>query len=340
MKKTLIAMGILVLLLTGCESSNNSKKLSKTNMIVPTMQDEVSEDALWVGTFQLVWNDLKNEIVQQDIEIDHQFARNLNQELYTEEDLSSEYYYKKYGKASLELKAEIEKGIKEKFNQTSAILDQLDWTADYIFYTMLYREFEFENKFDVLSNNDFGIYKNIRYFGIGPDSNDKLGKQIRILFYENNQNFAISIKTKNGDEVIMYKNPEGNTFEEMYDNLNQKMAEYTGTTFFGDNDEFKSPIISVNYLREYEELKNKPFNTADGKEMLISDALQTIEFLLDEKGGKVKSEAAIGVKETAMPNEEEPKRLYLNDTFTLFLKEESKDKPYLAAKITDITKFQ
>ena len=97
MKKILILMGI-ILILTGCMSEKR-KELTKTDLIVPTMQDKIGENGLWVGTFQLVWTDLKNEVVKKDIEIDHEYARNLNKGLYQETDLSSEYYYKKYGKA-------------------------------------------------------------------------------------------------------------------------------------------------------------------------------------------------------------------------------------------------
>ena len=337
MKKIFIFL--MLFLLVGC-STTVKKEQTKTTDIVPTMYDKISENGIWVGTFQLVWNDLKNELVKQDVDIDHEMARNLNKEGFTAADISEEYYYKKYGKASLDLKAEIEKGIKDKFNQGSEILDNLDWTQGYIFYTMLYREFEFESKFDVLSNTDFGIYKDIKFFGISPPSSEKLGEQITILFYENDQNFAISLKTKSGDQVIMYKNPSGETFEEIYDNMNQKIEAYEGTTVFSEKDEFKAPMISINYLRDYEELKHIPFLTVDGDELEIEEALQTVEFILDEKGGKVKSEAVIETRETAMLNEAEPKKLYLNDTFALFLKEEKQEKPYLAAKITDITKFQ
>lgn len=339
MKKRIILLGALLLFISGCSNNEEPKKLTKTKDIVPTMSDKISDDGIWVGTFQLVWNDLKNEVVKQDINIDNEMAVNLNKESFTEKDISSEYYYKKYGHGSLELKKEIEQGILEKFNQKSEILDSLNWNNDYIFYTMLYREFEFEQKFDVLSNTDFGQYKNIKFFGISPNSKSKLKEQVKILFYDNNQNFAISLKTKSGDEVIMYKNPDGLTFEEIYSNMNQKASAYNGSTMMSESDEFKAPMISIKYLRDYEELKNKPFLTADGESMLISDALQTVEFILNEKGGKVKSEAAIGTKYAAV-HEGEPKKLYLNDTFALFLKEENKDKPYLAAKITDITKFQ
>ena len=34
------------------------------------------------------------------------------------------------------------------------------------------------------------------------------------------------------------------------------------------------------------------------------------------------------------------RNFYLDDDFIIFLKEEDKDKPYFAAKINDITKFE
>ena len=43
---------------------------------------------------------------------------------------------------------------------------------------MLYREFEFESKFDRLSNTDFGKYKDVKYFGINSSSKEELRNQI------------------------------------------------------------------------------------------------------------------------------------------------------------------
>ena len=77
---------------------------------------------------------------------------------------------------------------------------------------MLYREFEYNNKFSVLKNDKFGNYDDVKYFGINKKSNDEVRKQIEVLFYNNKDNFAIKLHTKNGDEVILYKNPKGSTF--------------------------------------------------------------------------------------------------------------------------------
>ena len=38
--------------------------------------------------------------------------------------------------------------------------------------------------------------------------------------------------------------------------------------------------------------------------------------------------------------EDEPRYFYVDDTFTIFLREKGKTKPYFAGRIDDITKFQ
>ena len=68
--------------------------------------------------------------------------------------------------------------------------------------------------------------------------------------------------------------------------------------------------------------------------------MQTIEFELDEKGGKIKSEAGMMNREMALLPAEQERKFYFDDEFTIFLKETDKEKPYFAAKIQDITKFQ
>lgn len=54
--------------------------------IVPTMSDTIMADSSWCGTFQLVWNDMKNEIVKKDIIFNPQLdmVSNLNKEEFNE----------------------------------------------------------------------------------------------------------------------------------------------------------------------------------------------------------------------------------------------------------------
>ncbi len=329
--------------------------------IVPTMSDKIGNNAIWCCTFQLVWNDMKNNVVKKDIVFTPQeiMADNLNKEEFTQNMISDKYYYKIYGLKSLELKAQIEKGIKDKFNQKSDILEDFDWTTEalndpnnpnmqrYFFYTMLYRTFEFDKEFKVLEKSTFanGTYNDVEYFGVDYETDDSVNTQIDVLYYNSKEDFAVVLKTKDNDEVILCKNPEGNNFNEIYTNMNNKASTYTGVKYFEDTDVFKAPKLEFNEKREYTELQNKMFLTADPQypEAIIIKSIQSISFELDEKGGKIKSEAAIDmVQNTAIEPIEEVEYRYFNvdDKFAIFLKEEGKSLPYFAANIEDISKFQ
>lgn len=371
-KKCLIIITILaVLLIVGIIIINKTNifrktatKLQKTDgiTIVPTMRDTITSDSSWCGTFQLVWNDMRDTVVKKDIIFNPQekMAENLNKKDFTEDMISEEYYFKTYGIKSLELKEQIENGIKEKFNQDSDILEDFGWSENelddpnnsdeirYFFYAMLYRKFEFLKEFDKLENGDFGNkYKDVKYFGIDENTKESVGSQIRVLYYNSKDDFAIIVNTKSNDEVIFCKSPQGKTFNEIYDNMNKESENYTGSSEFKDVDEFKAPNLTFNEKREYTELQGKEFEIADPvyDKAIIEKTIQTIKFSLDEKGGEIKSEAGIDmlVKSTSIEEKEEkdkPRYFYVDDTFAIFLREKGKALPYFAGRVEDITKFQ
>lgn len=374
MKKKLLISSIIIVLLIIIvavivnafirKDNKDITKLENTDeiSIVPTMNDKITADSSWCGTFQLVWNDMKNEVVKKDVVFTPQLkiAENLNKEDFTETMLSEEYYYKIYGLKTLDLKKKIENGIKEKFNQTSDILNDFDWSENglnntndigsrrYFFYTMLFRKFEFLQEFEKLDNDKFGNeYKNIKYFGIDKNTKDSIGSQIKVMYYNSKDDFAVLINTKTNDEVIFCKNPKGSSFNEIYTNMNNEATKYKGDKSFKSIDEFKAPNLTFDEKKEYKELEGKRFQTADPiyTEGEIYKAIQTIKLSLDEKGGEIKSEAAIDMKVDATafntkPKKEEPRYFYIDNTFALFLREKGKEKPYFAGRIDNITKFQ
>lgn len=357
-KNILIIIIVLVILVGGIYLAFISKKQHnniKTTgvLVVPTFVDKIDNDAAWCATFNLIWNDLKDDLVKQDINFNknNTYVDNLNKELFKESDISNDYYYKVYGKKTLELKSEIEKNIKDKFNQTSDILDKFDWSEDaldnnsnslerYIFYTMLYREFKYKTKFVKLDEDKFNDTKNIKYFGV-KDNKESYKNQINIIYYNNEDDFAIKLTTTSNDEIIINKNPKGDTFEEIYNNIITTGSKYKANKEFTKSDNFKMPYINLNVLKEYNELENKEFYDKDNNTLIIDKAPQTIKFELNENGGKIKSEAGMDVvKFSSLDSKEESRNLNVNKTFAIFLKEDSKDKPYFAARIDDITKYQ
>ena len=344
------------------ETKMSNPQASDKIAIVPTLLDEVFTNSAWCGTFQLVWNDMQNEVVKKDIEFDPQIliAENLNKQSFTENDISESYYYKTWGLKTLSLKEKIENEIKEKFNQTSDVLDKLDWTdipedesayngdsKEYLFYTMLYKEFNFENPFSILDKASFTgtneVYNDAKYFGIDEDTDSNVYSQINVLYYNADDDFAVMLNTKEGDRVLLAKGDNGNTFKGIYDNVLAKTQNYEGNRNFTADDTFKVPNIKFNILKDFEEIENKPFYSAEGNECEIIKALQTIQFELDNKGGKIKSEAVIDMMETSAIADPEPiEHRYFNfdSTFTMFLIEDGKKLPYFAANIDDISLYQ
>ena len=309
-----------------------------------TLEDEIQNDTIWCGTFQLIWNDMKNDIIKADIEFEPQLkvVENLNKETFKEDDISEEYYYKKIGTPSLELKEEIEKAIKDKFNETSEILDDFNWenkeANDYFLYVMLKKEFQFAKAFEELENGNFGNYENVEYFGIKEDPTKELQVQVKVLYYNSEDDFAIKLLTKQEDEVILCKNPEGKTFNEIYKNIKEQEKDYEGSRNLKTDELVKIPNIKLKEKTEFTELENKPFANYIS-DVRIEKAIQTIEFELDREGGKVKSEDGI-MMNLSDSLVKEKREFYIDNTFAIFLIEEDKETPYFAAKINDITKFQ
>jgi len=343
--------------------ANRNDSIPSTEInIVPTLLDEVSNDTVWCATFQLVWNDMQNEVIKQPIVFDPQLeiVENLNEQSFTEDDISDEYYYKIYGLKTLKLKEEIENGIKEKFNQTSDILDMVNWSdapedddgysndlKNYIFYAMLYREFNFDKVFTVLDNDEFKgsekTYSDIEYFGIDETTDSMVYNQVDVLYYNSEDDFAVILNTKEGDQVLLTKGENGDTFKEIYDNVRKQELKYKGLDHFTSLDTLKVPKIQFDLLKEFTELEDKMFKDKDKNEYMIGQAFQTIKFELNEKGGKIKSEAAIVSKEMAARPVSEPEERNFNcdGTFTMFLIDgENDDKPYFAVTIDNISLYQ
>ena len=79
-----------------------------------------------------------------------------------------------------------------------------------------------------------------------------------------------------------------------------------------------------------------------GTNIVISQAIESIKFNMNNKGVKIKSEAGLTAEVTSLlpPEELVPRLFYFDDTFVIFIKENKKNKPYFALRIDDITKFQ
>lgn len=342
MKKTLTAAIAGVLLLGGLSVSALDKK-SETLALLPAMKYEsAAPNRIWVGTFQLVWNDLMDGIVKGPVEFKgkkSKLAEELNAQSFTKEMISENSYYTKYGETSPELRDTIEKAIKEKFDETSDVLNSVDWAPGpnkYTAYAMLKKDFKFLTAFDKLKMERFGKNKEkVQYFGINKKSDKILDKTVHVMFYNSSKDFAVVIYTQTDDVLYLYRTKDDKTFDKLYSDMFIKRAQYEGNSDFTEKDELKVPNIGLYKEQSFDELCNREIK---GTNMMLDKALETVEFKMDNEGVKLKSEAVIATKMSAMLPEKnlKPRKFYFDDTFVIFLQEQGKDKPYFAMRVNDV----
>ena len=306
--------------------------------ITPTTTTNLSEmdtNKVWCGTFNLVWNDFMNDVIGGKIEFEDgssSLVDELNKQSFTEDQLNPNSYYKKQGLATTELKTEIEKGIKEKFNENSKILDKVEWDNPYgyVLYCMLKKEFNYLEKFPTLDDATFkDSQEKVKYFGIEPDTEQSASKNVDILFYNSKTDFAIKLKTKEGEEVYLYRTTgDGKSFDDNYNEMIEKSNNYTGNKTWDENDVLMIPFIKVQDEINYDELCGRFIK---GTQWYIRQALQTIDFELNNYGGSVKSEALIDALKQSVSNTN--REFIFDDDFILYLKEDDKEKPYFALKV-------
>ncbi len=319
---------------------NSIKGKAKMTPVYTSRISDVDTNKVWVGTFNLVWNDLMNDVIGGPIEFEDgysELANELNKQNFTVKQLSSQSYYKVHGEATTNLRTKIENEIKTRFNEQSEILHKVQWGNPnaYVLYTMLKKEFNYLEKFPTSQSKTFGnSEEKVKYFGIEPDTTQDASKNIDILFYNSKEDFAIKLKTKEGEEVYLYRTTgEGKTFEENYKEMLEKQAKYTGTKKWKKNDILKVPFIKIKDEINYDELCGRYIK---GTQWYIRQALQTIDFELNNYGGSVKSEALIEMLKNAVA--EKGRDFIFDDTFILYLKESDKSQPYFALKVdnTDV----
>lgn len=346
MKKLLISVLAALLIFGGLSADAFGRKKSYAIELVPTLKAEATvENRIWVGTFQLAWNELMDKFLKGPVEFENYSSsviEDLNKQSFSADYLDSNSYYTKFGETSPELKKEIANAIKEKFNEKSDLLDAVDWTKEkgkYTAYAMLKKDFKFIKAFSKLDKESFGKNKTkVEYFGINEKSDSDLDDTLHVLFYNSKDDFAVAIRTQDKDVVYLYRTDDNKTFDKLYSDMFMKKAAYDGSFSFNNKDELKVPNIDMFKMQSFPEVEKKRIK---GTDLMIDSALETVQFKMNNEGVKLKSEAILMMKTCALMPEEDlkPRKFYFDDTFVLFLQEADKNKPYFAMRVADVAEL-
>ena len=336
MRKLIITL-LTTLLLFGQQANASNIE------VLPTMQSKTNvQDRVWVGTFQIVWNDFMDKVAHTIVKFTEgtpEIVNELNRQDFTVNELSENCYYRYVGKIQKSTKKTIAKAIRKKFHETSDLLDKLDLTPSkdrFIVYAILKKDFQFVSAFDKLGQADFRG-KQTEFFCINSSSDEGLDKNVKVLFYNTPSDFAVVLDTVGKDEVYLYKTPNTKAFNYIYSDMVKKQQAFKGETDFRKTDELKVPNLKFFEEKSFEEVCGKRIK---GTNLMIDQAIETIKFEMDNTGVKLKSEAAMTIMKMSLKPQFEPRYFNFDDTFVLFLKEKGKDKPYFALRVHDIENFQ
>ena len=340
MKKVLLTLLTLLMVNSAVFAFPYFKK-DTTLTTVPLFTTETkAENTVWVGTFQLVWNDLMNDIVRGEVFLEggnDDIVKGLNRQAFKSSMISENSYYKTHGLTTTTLRDSINTALMEKFNETSDLLAMVDWNGrDYLLYAMLKKDFQFPYVYDKLAPAKFGSSKEkVKYFGINDKSDKGLRETVDVLFYNSKNDFAVILNTKDkNDLVLLYRTNDKLSLAEAYRQMLEKSFEYEGDKTFKKDDELKIPFIKFKNDYTYKNLTNKKIK---GTDFTIGSAMQTVDFNLDNKGVKLKSEAALIMKMSmVLPEKEEAREFNFDDNFYLFL-QENMNAPYFAMKVGEVT---
>lgn len=292
---------------------------------------------VWVASFQIAWNEL-TEKLGTTIQFDgkNKLVDELNQQTFKKEMLNPDSYYVKTGYINTKLRDELNYELNQLKNFESKILERTNWeksSPGYLIYALLNKNFTFETPFTKMDGTFQGFEDKIQYFGLDSKTNPKAFNQVSLLFYNSDNDFAVKIVTKEQEELILYRTDNFESFDNNYNEIIKKSNNLTEKkNLISGEDELRIPFMNINQEVNYNELCNKKIKNTDG--IYISQAIQNIEFNLDNYGGNITSEAAIYT--LASLNEKEPNKYYFNDKFLLYIKEKDKEKPYFAVKCWDL----
>lgn len=341
--KKLFAIFALCVLIAGCAFAQQKRP----EMLPVFSQASNQQNKVWVGTFQLVWNEFSDNIVKGPIKFkmfESDVADELNKQEFKKSMLSESSYYTAYGNTSLKLKEQIEKAIMEKFGETSQLLNSVNWSDKsnaYIVYAMLKKDFKFGAKFDALKTKERFNYskEKYKYFGIDKESPSYMHKSVKVLFYNSPFDYAVALQGQN-DEVILYRTEKNSSFKNIYNSLQEREKKYKGSKDFVAGDMLKVPYMSLKQETSYPQLCGKEILNTD--RLYIAQALQNVDFNMNNAGVRLKSEALMDIKTMSMPVPVDNwgRNFFFNKTFYLFMKEKSKPLPYYAMRVQDLSLYK
>jgi hypothetical protein len=290
---------------------------------------------IWGGAMNLAWEELGSNILKgkpivqsNNIEVIN-LVNKLNNPPFKKEDLDEKSYYIKsgYGQSTV---TTINQESKAKFPKKSfEDLNLRLFDYDIISYAYFLKQVEYlatftKQEVEFLGSKVKGFY-----------AKNKLQLQnIKVLHYESDNKFMISIKLKDtSDQLILAKGYDITSPTTIVNELNK--INFSNLKSLNNNDFFSAPMLHVDYHRDYTTLLGARLANKDFKSYRIEKMFENIKFDMDEKGARVENEAVIVLGKSIEINDSKPRKFILNKPYWIIMKRTNSQNPYFILGINN-----
>ncbi len=328
--KKIITILISSIMLFSCVTKNSEKieikEQAKATILDNFVGSYCQGNYVWGLAMNLAWQELNETILNEKLILKTndkdalKIAKAFNFTNLSKNDIDSASCYIKagYGQKTVDI---INKESRKKFPKKS--FDDLKIKlspADIISYAYFFKEVEYEVPLSKESVNFLG--ENVKGFYA---DNYEQKRAIKVISYENDDKFIISIKLKTSEDELL--------FAKGYDMRKpQKVLNYIANNrakgHLQENDEFEAPFIHLDYHRNYNEMLGKFLANKNFTDYFIGEMFENIKFDIDEKGAKVENEAVITLLRTAIMPEKEKRYFKLDKPYWIIMKRTSSKNPY------------
>jgi len=306
-------------------------------MVRPVLDEPLprGKNVLWCATFQMAWDAAARHFgAPLRLQPASKLADSLNRSPFNPQWIDAGSVFYAGGAVGDGVLDRIDQGARARGHPSklSGNLRKISKTEDLVFYALLVKDLEFEKPFAKLGKWKVGK-RAVPWFGFTPEMQDAgdLRQQVGVHHYVARNDFVIELRSKQtGDQLLLAKLPDEPATPAAASlavlkrlRANPPRAEAA--------DLLAVPNIVVDEKVTFSELEGR---TVPGSSRFVRAAMQTIDFRMDEKGVKLRSEAAISFGCSAH-HRVEPRLMILDPPFAIVMKRKNAPQPYFVAWIAN-----
>jgi prepilin-type processing-associated H-X9-DG protein len=328
----------------------------KQTVVLPTLDCPIPEhkNVIWCATFQVAWDKFKNDIIGEPVQLigAEELANRLNKGSFEPQDIEPKSFYASAGFVKDGIIEQIQKEMARRFpSESKPVFDEryraLPLASVAYSFLSVGVEFTFpfyvhEGAFDFTASD--GTRTGVTAFSTESDAPDpncgRLHEQVEILYYKYGTSpsapeFAVDLcKHTKPYQVVLVRVPQRVPLGEALKTIEQNISDFKNDPHYEVLRELRRidrlivPDILYKLTHHFKELEWK--NLANPKwrarEYFIFEARQMVDFSLSRTGVILKSEARIGgAGGMGPPDVEQPRYLYFNKPFLIYVKKRGAD---------------